>query len=77
MKKIIAEFVNARQIQGLFCESGFTISYNRAKDIKKELKDEHNDVALPDKRVIPVAWVYEKYGVEAYCDKEKKPSIEE
>lgn len=69
-KETIAEFVNATQIKKVFANAGCNISYQRAIKIKRELKEEHSEVKLPDKRVIPLKWVYETYGNMAY-EKEK------
>lgn len=62
----IAEFVNGTQICEMFRAAGCLISAKRARAIKNELKKEHPEVKLPDKRVIPAQWVYEAYGDLAY-----------
>lgn len=73
----IAKYVNSKQIQVMFYESGFQISYKKACEIKDELRKMHSSVKLPDERVIPKSWVLQAYGEQAYVQKEKDaPTVE-
>lgn len=69
---MISKFVTATEIQKMFKEAGTPVSYKHALRIKKELIDMHEDVILPNKNVIPLSWVIEVYGENAYKRKRKK-----
>lgn len=62
----LAKFITAKDIEDIFREGGFPISYSKALEIKKELKAEHKNVKLPNKFVIPLIWLEEAYGELAY-----------
>lgn len=65
----LAKFITAKDIEDIFREGGFPISYKRALEIKKELKAEHKGVKLPNKYVIPLSWLEDAYGELAYQGK--------
>lgn len=65
----LAKFITAKDIEDIFREGGFPIGYKRALEIKKELKDEHKGVKLPNKYVIPLVWLEEAYSDLAYQGK--------
>lgn len=65
----LAKFITAKDIEDIFRDGGFPISYSKALEIKKELKTEHKNVKLPNKFVIPLIWLEEAYGELAYQGK--------
>lgn len=66
------EFVNGQQIQQWFASKGIAVGYQRCLEIKKQLKAMHEDVMLPNSKVIPLIWLEESYGERAYKGKKKK-----
>lgn len=62
----IAKFVNAKEIKQLFAASGTIVGYEKCIQIRKELRKAHPNVVMPNKRVIPISWIYEVYGIESY-----------
>lgn len=65
----LAKFITAKDIEDIFREGGFPVSYKRALEIKKELKAEHKGVKLPNKYVIPLVWLEDAYSELAYQGK--------
>lgn len=65
----LAKFITAKDIEDIFREGSFPISYSKALEIKKELKAEHKGVKLPNKYVIPLVWLEDAYSELAYQGK--------
>lgn len=65
----LAKFITAKDIEEIFRNGGFPISYKKALDIKKELMEEHKSAKLPNKYVIPLSWLEEEYSDLAYQGK--------
>ena len=72
-------FVNGKEFQRLFNEANPSgqISYQKALQLLKRIKQMHEDCLLPSENVIPMTWVEEALGKGAYIRKKKKvlPSL--
>lgn len=66
MEAKLETFITAKDIERIFRQNGFPISYNKALKIKKGLLEKHENVILPNKYVIPLTWLQEIFGEKAY-----------
>lgn len=67
-------FVNGKEFQRLFNEANPSgqISYQKALQLLKKIKQMHEDCLLPSENVIPMTWIEEALGKGAYIRKKKK-----
>lgn len=67
-------FVNGKEFQRMFNEANpdVQISYQKALQLLKKIKQMHDDCLLPYDNVIPMTWVEEALGKSAYTRKKKK-----